>query len=226
MFEQLNKIRQAYDLTVEYFNNRIDPMVNVPAEFKSSAKFKAFQEDSDDCNSGADDIREFLKPEAGMNFLDMGCCANLVNYQLYNWPSKYYGIDISGSLINEMNLFVQRQGLNIGGLYVGEVSNLPFEDVFFDIATMIGVMEYWELDYIKSALEELNRVLKTEARLVVDLPNLDSQHCQTMFELEEYLNRPNVEKPRKDFENILLQYFNADDVNDKHVMIKYFVKAK
>ncbi len=77
MDERLHRIRNAYDLTVEQY----------------------------DCNSGAPENKEFLEPEAGMCFLDVGSGASLANYRLDLWPSKYFGIDISRALIQAMHKF-------------------------------------------------------------------------------------------------------------------------
>jgi ubiquinone/menaquinone biosynthesis C-methylase UbiE len=69
-----------------------------------------------------------------------------------------------------MKNFAERKQVSIGGLYVAEVSELPFDDNFFDIAAVIGVLEYCSLEYIEKSLVELNRVLKPGSRLVLDVP--------------------------------------------------------
>lgn len=68
-----------------------------------------------------------------MKFLDVGSCANLITKELYKWPSEYYGIDISPKLIEATKNFVKKNSIKIGGLYEEEVSNMHFEDNFFDI---------------------------------------------------------------------------------------------
>jgi len=168
MDEQLDRVRRAYDLTVKQFRNGTDPLANIPDELKNSPFFRSMVVERDFLNSAAADVREFLAPEPGMKFLDAGCSANLVNYRLDKWPSTFYGVDISPALINAMKGFVNREKITIGGLEVAEISRLPFDDNFFDIATVIGVLEYCTLEYIGTALAELNRVLKDGSLAVLD----------------------------------------------------------
>jgi SAM-dependent methyltransferase len=223
---QLKRIRLAYDLTVEQYRHDIDPLASVPEAFKNSSEFKTFVAESKErCNSNASENKAYLDPQSGMRFLNAGCCANLANYRFDQWPSLYYGVDISRALIEAMQEFVKRHQLFIGGLYVAELADLPFDDDFFDIADVIGVLEYCTLEYIEQALLELNRVLKAEAKMVVDIPNLVHPHAETMFQLEQYLNRPNIPTERAAFEERLKPLFSIDQIDDTHVMLKYFVRA-
>ena len=91
---------------------------------------------------------------------------------------------------------------------------------------MIGVLEYYSLEYTKKTLKEINRVMKPSAKLVVDIPNLTHPHVNIMFQLEAYLKRSNIPKSREDFERILKPLFLIDKVDDSKVMSKYFVRKK
>ena len=225
MEEHLERIRRVYDLTVELHNKGINPLYNVPEEIKNSNGYKHLISTKNLLNSGAADIREYLNPARGMYFLDAGCSANLANYRLDRWPSTYYGIDISPRLIQAMKDYVNRNNLSIGGLWVADVSKMPFEDGFFNIATMIGVLEYCTLEYIQQTLYEVNRVLKSGAKAVLDIPNKEHPHIGDMVELEKYLERPNILHPRDKFEELLKKLFIIDGIDDSQVMIKYFVRA-
>ncbi len=226
--EQVETIRKAYDLTVDQYNQGEDPLDDVPEDFKNNPDFKAFMKAAGPSLTGsnAPENREYLKPKKGMAFLDAGCGANLAAYEFYKWPSTFYGVDISSALINAMNTFVAKNRIRIGGLYVAEIIDMPFEDNTFDIALLIGVLEYYPLEYTKIALQEMHRVLKPSAKLVVDIANLDHSHVDIMFKLEEYLKRPNVPKSREDFEKILRPLFLIDKVDDSKVMLKYFVRNR
>ncbi|MDH5683671.1 MAG: class I SAM-dependent methyltransferase, partial [candidate division WOR-3 bacterium] len=164
--KQLDIIRRAYDKTVDYHKKGINPLTVVPE------KFKRFQTTYHSCNSGQPAIKKYLKPKPGMRFLDVGSSANLANYRLDHWSATYYGIDISPELIKAMKNFVLRENIRIGGLYVADIAKMPFKNNFFDIAAAIGVLEYYDIAYIKKALKELNRVLKPEAKMVLDMPSL------------------------------------------------------
>ena len=139
------------------------------------------------------------------------------------WRTR--GVDISPALIEAMQGFAASHQIAIGGLHVAEVADLPFDADSFDIAGVIGVLEYWTLDYTARSLIELHRVLKPGARMVVDVANLAHPLVETMFQLEDYLGRPNVPKPRAAFERLLTPLFAVDRVDDSHVMLKYFVRA-
>jgi SAM-dependent methyltransferase len=223
MEQQLEQVRQAYDLTVEQHSSGTDWLAQVPEAFKNSSELQALMQEP--CNSGVPENRQYLDPQPGMHFLDVGCCANLANHRLGQWPSTYYGVDISPALVEAMQGFAVSHQILIGGLHVAEIGDLPFEADFFDIADVIGVLEYCTLDYTERALIELNRVLKSSARMVVDIPNLAHPLAETMFQLEDFLGRPNVPKPQAAFEQLLTPLFAIDHTDESHVMLKYFVRA-
>ncbi len=226
--KQLDRIRRAYDLTVRQYREGSDPLAGLPEEFRNSSAFKALLQETGPAVTGsnAPEIREFLSPQSGMKFLDAGCCADLANYRLDKWPSLYYGIDISPELIGAMKRFAASERIAVGGLEIAEIAALPFADDFFDIALAAGVFEYVDLAYIETALEEMNRVLKADAKVVVDIPNKAHPHAGAMFKLEEYLSRPIVPHSRSEFEKILARYFNIERTDERSVMLKYFAKTK
>lgn len=225
MDKQLNRIRKAYDLSVEQYEKEIDPLDEVPEVIKNSPGYRYILENQNKLNSAAPDIKEYLNPRPGMRFLDGGCSANIANYRLDRWPSTYYGVDISRRLIGAMKNFVERNNIKVGGLYVADLSKLTFDDSFFDIASVIGVFEYCTLNYIGKALQELHRALKPGAKMVVDIPNQKHPHVNDMIQLEEYLKRPNILHSSLSFEQILTQYFSIDKVDDSQIMLKYFVRT-
>jgi ubiquinone/menaquinone biosynthesis C-methylase UbiE len=135
-------------------------------------------------------------------------------------------VDISPALVDAMKSFVEKNGISTGGLHVADVASLPFDDRLFDIATLIGVLEYCALQHTEHILYELWRVLKLDAKMVLDVPNLEHPYVNTMLRLEEFLGRPNIPKEKKSIENFLKHRFTIDRVDDSRVMIKYFVRAK
>ena len=224
--KHLDRIRQAYDLTVEQYVKGVNTYADIPDEIRNSAFYKSLAEDKNLLNTGAPDVKDYLSPESGMRFLDAGCSANLVNYRLDLWPSRYFGVDISPALISSMKNFVSRQHILIGELHVADLSKLPFDDNFFDISAVIGVLEYCPLEYIKTALFELNRVLKSKSRAVIDIPNQSHPYARDMARLEQHLNRPIFLHSRANFEELLEPSFTIEQVSYSRVMLKYFLKAK
>ena len=225
MKEQLDKIRKAYDLTVGQFQEGVDVYAAVPEEIRNLPGYTEITKNQN-TDSDASDIREYLAPKQGMRYLDGGCCANLANYRLDKWLSVYYGVDISPALVDAMKSFAEKNSIPIGGLHVADVASLPFDNKLFDIVTLIGVLEYCTLQHTEHILHELWRVLKPDAKMVLDVPNLEHPYVNTMLRLEEFLGRPNIPKEKKSIENFLKHRFTIDRVDDSRVMIKYFVRAK
>ena len=66
MDRQLERIKKAYDLTVEQYHRGISPLDSIPEEIEKSLFYKSLAEDKDVLNSGSLDVREYLHPESGM----------------------------------------------------------------------------------------------------------------------------------------------------------------
>jgi SAM-dependent methyltransferase len=224
MEQRLARVRTAYDRTVEEYRKGVDPLRDVPDDIRRSPFFQSLASGPSASNSAARDLKAYLRPRAGMKFLDAGCCANLANYRLDRWPSTYYGVDISPALVEAMKGFAAARGLSPGGLQVAEVARLPFEDSLFDIAAAVGVFEYCSLRYVRRALGELHRVTRPGARLVVDIPNRGHAHARDMAKLERFLGRPIYLHFRPDFEKAMAPYFAVEGVNDTQVMTKFFAR--
>ena len=227
MKDQIKRIRDAYNLTLWQYNNDIDPFQDLPKEFTDSPEFKEFiAENQGECCSGSPEIKNYLNPQIGMKYLDLGCAASLVSYQLYKWDSEYYGIDISDQLIRAMDKFVEDNQISIGGLFVGEINKLPFRKSFFDIAACVGVLEYFSLEYNEQVLSELHRVARPGGRVVLDIPNEDHKHYHVMLRLEELLDRPIIPYHISDFEEILLNHFIIMKTDARFVMKRYYLENK
>lgn len=227
----LKTIANGYDLTVEQHKQGIDPYASLPEKLKSMVEEIHESESPLCCSSNYSGYKVFLQPKTGDRFLDLGCCANLFNYGLESWPSKYYGVDISEKLISAMKGYTKRKGISIGGLFVSDASQLPFKNAFFDIAACIGVLEYYDDSYIKLVLNELYRVLKPGSRAVLDIPNEEHSQFQSMMEIEEHLGRPSIAYigatfNRTIFENNLKKFFSIERVDDQAIMLKYYLFAR
>ena len=223
--EQVQIIKKAYNLTVEDYNKGKSELEYLPTIFRNSEKFRGFIKAANVCNSGDPRIKDYLNPTERMNYLDVGSCANIIGYKLHEWQASYYGIDISQKLIALTNLFVTTNRITIGGLCVAEISNIPFTNNYFDIASVIGVLEYYEIDYCIFALKELNRVLKQNGKLVIDMPNEKHPVVFTMVEYENYLGRPRNNIPsNKEFIEALKKFFVIEDIDDTQLMVKYFLR--
>lgn len=224
---QIKIIEKAYDKTVDNYRKGVKDIDLLPDDFKNSSEFIKFQKVKHSCNSNEPDIKNFLNPKKGMNFLDVGSCANLFNHSLYKWPSVYYGIDISEKLVMAMKNYALKNNIKIGGLITAEAAKMPFKNNFFDIAACIGVLEYFDIKYIAKSLKEFSRVLKPNGKIVIDFPNSENQDTKTMIKLEEYLGRTRYKLPMiKIFEQELERYFLIHSKKDRLIMVKYFLITK
>lgn len=226
--DQINVLRKAYDQTVDNFEAGIEDEDLLPEEFKTSQRYQRLKDalTVDACGSDSLEIFRHLCPKKGMLFLDVGSCANLITKKLHEWPSTYFGIDISPKLIQTIQSFVKHNKITIGGLYVADAAELPFNDNFFDICAIVGVLEYFDIHYIKSALKEVHRVLKPQSKLFIDMPNPSHPDCATMIELEGYLGRTRTNVPTPgEFEVELDKFFSIEKIK-RSIMNGYFAKAK
>ncbi|MCP4724324.1 MAG: class I SAM-dependent methyltransferase [bacterium] len=220
--EQLGIIQEAYDGTVEDYLNGIRDEDILPEKFMNSPEYKKFIKAEHLCNSGEIEIKAFLDPQIGMKFLDVGSCANLIGYGLYKWDSIYYGVDFSSELLKVTKKFTRKNNIEIGGLYAADASDLPFENEFFDTAAILGVLEYYDIEYIEKVLIELHRVIKSEGKIVIDFPNPNHPDVNTMIELENYLGRPRFNLPCiEEFEKALDLYFQTVEIDRNNLMIRY-----
>ena len=227
MDKQLERIRRAYDLTVWQYELGFDPLSDAPPDLKNDPEFHKFLDEAgESCHSGAPDVREYLEPGPGMRFLDVGCAASLNTHRFFEWQSEYYGIDISPLLIEAMRKFASARSLDVGGLHVADAANLPFADDYFDIAAMVGVLEYCNFEYVQAALDELSRVLRAGARAVIDIPNMAHRHVDMMFSLEASLSRPQFAHDRSAFEEVLARHFDLDRIDASRVMLKYYCRSR
>jgi SAM-dependent methyltransferase len=217
----IDMVRESYESSVKnHFKNEKD---QIPPELASSPGYKGIQEDLRSLTIGSESVREFLRPEKGMKFLDAGCNGDLAGYNLDTWPCLYYGVDISATFVNAMKMYAKSKNLVIGGLHVSEIVDLPFEDEFFNIVACTGVFEYFKIEYIREAIRELHRCLKKGGKLVVNAPNPDHPYINDMLALEEYLKRPNFVYPRNEMKEAIEKYFIIDLADDSKVLISYFL---
>lgn len=169
-------------------------------------------------------------PNSNMKFVDLGCCLNLMFRGYDKWPSEYYGVDISSETIKLLNEYVEKNKIPIGSLYCGSIHEIPFGDNCFDIAACIGVLEYFEKEYIEKALKELHRIIKPNGKLVLDIPNIESITGKMMMKIEEHMGRPDrFNMLPKEFESIVKKYFEiekTDGDNDDAMGIGYYLKCK
>lgn len=185
---QLEIVAKSYDKGIDLGRKGIDLYKNLPEEIMNDPdyiKYKAELECGPD-GSGAKEIREYLLPNLNMKFVDLGCCLNLIFRGYDKWPSEYYGVDISSETIKLLNEYVDKNKISIGSLYCSGIHETSFDENYFDIAACIGVLEYFEKDYVEKALKEAHRIIKPNGKLVLDISNIKSTTGKMMMKIEEY----------------------------------------
>ena len=223
----IDNIRKAYDQSVADYNCGIDEESYLPKSFMETEKYFEFKKIANTCNSGDPKIKDFLKPTKGQRFLDVGSSLNAISYGLFEWNSIYYGVDISSKLVDITNNFALKHKIKLGSIRQAQADNLPFENSLFDIVAIIGVLEYYNIEYVKLVLQEVFRVSKKNAKLVVDYPNMKHPLIDIMFEYERYLGRDRpILASNRVFEKTLENFFEILEFDDTNLMITYFAVLK
>ena len=229
MEAQLAAVAASYDAAIEAGRREgPDPYHNLPREITGDPDYEAYRlAELEQTPSERPEIKAYLGPEPGMRFVDLGCCMNLMFRGYASWPSAYYGVDISARTIEALQGFVAQQGLTVGALWCGRMDRTPFTDGFFDIAACIGVLEYFEAEYVAAALAEMRRILRPQGRLVLDVPNLGDPACRMMMRIEAYLGRPDrFDLPREAFERMLAEGFAIEQADDLGATVQYFLRRR
>jgi len=240
MENKLEVVAKSYDRHfIEYgkddvpaYDNLPDYITTDPDYLSYHAELESGGNSSGNEGSGCKKIKDYLLPNQGMNFIDLGCCLNLMLRGYDKWPSMYHGVDISEKTIELLNHFITEQNLSVGGVYRGSIHETPFDDNQFDIGCCIGVLEYFEKDFVEKAIREAHRIIKPGGRLVLDIPNINSATGRIMMLIEEYIGRTcDFNLSQHEFEAILQNYFEIDEtsqaVNDAENMgFEYYLICK
>lgn len=232
MDKQLDLVAKSYNKTIELGKKVINLYENLPEYITNDPDYLIYKKELENDNIGSENIKikEFLEPTSNMNFIDLGCCLNFMFKGYDKWPSKYHGVDISSKNIELLNEFILKKGLLIDKLYCGSIHETPFADNYFDIGACIGVLEYFEKDYVEKSLKEMHRILKPNGKLVLDISNIESKSGKIMMKIEEYMRRPDkFNMNYQEFEKILKKYFEIVKTNssDSNSMgFSYYLRCK
>ncbi len=99
-----------------------------------------------------------LRP--GIRILDFGCGPGTISVGLAKAvaPGELHGVDMEQSQIDLAKSVAQTNGIDNAKFHVGDVTGLPFEDDFFDVAHCHNVLMH--IPDTQSVLAEVKRVLK------------------------------------------------------------------
>lgn len=228
MERQLKLVEESYDKTIKLGKKGVNLYDKLPEYILNDPDYHTYQKCITKGNESTE-IIDYLSPKRGMNFIDLGCCLNLMFRGYDKWPSTYHGIDISRKTILLLQDFIIKNQLSIGSLHCRSIHKTPFEDNSFDIGACIGVLEYFEKDFVSMAIAEIHRIIKPYGKLVLDIPKIGSPECRIMMLIEEYMGRPDTFNLSPfEFEEILQNYFVIDKTEKFKTdpMIRYFLSCK
>ena len=230
MKEHLDLIAKSYDEGIDLGKKGIDSYENLPPHITNHPYYPLFEQtrmNETPSDSARKEIVEYLAPKAGMKFIDLGCCLNLMFAGYKNWASTYYGVDISSKTIELLRGYVGKNQLTIGDLYCCSMHETPFDASFFDIGECIGSLEYFEKDFVCRAVAEFSRIMKSNGRFVLDIPNIGSPEFEITKLIEEYLGRKDrFNLSVEEFETILDTHFIIDKKETVGSTIQYFLIKK
>jgi len=230
MENQLELVSKSYDKAIDFGRRGIDLYEDLPEHITNHPDYPMFQRlkmEGSLSDSGRKEIKDYLSPDTNMKFIDLGCCLNLMFNGYDKWLSTYHGVDISSKTIQLLNEFVTKKKLPIGSLYCGSIHETPFEDNYFDIGACVGILEYFEKDFVEEAIIEAYRIIKPYGKFVLDIPNFDSPLFRITMLIEEYLGRPDkFNMSSQEFDAMLQDYFEIEKKEKVAGMIQYFLICK
>lgn len=230
MENQLELISRSYDKAIDFGRRGIDLYKDLPEHITNHPDYPMFQRlrmEGQLSDSGRKEIKDYLSPDTNMKFIDLGCCLNLMFNGYDKWLSTYHGVDISSKTIQLLNEVVTKKKLPIGALYCGSIHETPFEDNYYDIGACIGILEYFEKDFVEKAIIEAHRIIKPYGKFVLDIPNFDSPLFRITKLIEEHLGRPDkFNMSSQEFDVMLLDYFEIEKKEKVAGMIQYFLICK
>ena len=239
---QLEQIAKSYDRHfIEYEKEDSLSYDNLPDYITSDPDYPYWKNEMENQPSLGSErkrhIKDFLMPEKGMKLIQLGCGLNLITHKYgsdYNkWQSTYYGVDISRETIQLLYEHIAENRVpidSIGSLYCGSVHETPFKNNYFDIGDCIGVLEYYERDFVKKIIVEAHRIMKPNGKFVFDIPNIKSPSGRIMMLIEECMGRPDkFDMLPEEFEDMIKDYFEivaTSGADDESMGFGYYLKCK
>ena len=120
-----------------------------------------------------------------------------------------WGTDISEKAIEIANAWVSKRGLK-AHLEVGDITQLPFENSYFDVAISFGVLDHIPFSEAKRIMEEIGRVVAKGGYTYITLRSTEDAECgrgekvaNNTFVLQEGYEK-----------GIIQHFFDLEEIND------------
>ncbi len=138
--------------------------------------------------------------------LDIGCGAGRNLLLAGKLGAEVYGMDSSEDAINESQRFLRNEGLK-PTLKLGEVTNIPYPENYFDLSILWGIFHYLsEEDQIK-AKKEIEKVSKNNSWVIFTLRSINDSRYGKGREIRKDVFVQ--DKPGR--EQITIQYWNEEN---------------
>lgn len=137
--------------------------------------------------------------------LDLGCGNGRHAIYFARQGMKAHGIDISEQAIDWASGWAKNEGLDVD-FRVGDITNLPYADGFFDVVVTHGVLDHVPLETATKAVHEVRRVIKPNGLFYCDLRSIEDHEFGVGVEVarNEFILSEGYEKG-------LVQHFFAED---------------
>jgi methionine biosynthesis protein MetW len=102
----------------------------------------------------------------GKRVLDLGCLGGRISRLIKDQNNEVYGVELNGKAAE----LAESRGIRVKVFDLNE--GIPYEDRFFDVVNAGDLLG--QVYDTRSLFEEIHRVLKTDGRLILTAPNLNS----------------------------------------------------
>lgn len=150
--------------------------------------------------------------------LDLGCGARRHVFFMGNENIIPYGIDFSDEGIECTREMLKEHGFGqyADNMSVGTLTQLPYEDSFFDGIICYGVLYYLPYEDIVKAVQEIKRVLKPGGKLLLVVRTLEDYRYNKSMETKEVhtivINEGSEEKCAHSENGMLMHFFDEAEL--------------
>lgn len=133
-------------------------------------------------------IKTWQKKRNVKRILDAGCGNGRHVIFFSEQGFDVYGIDISKDAIRIADEWLNSKCLN-AELRVGSLTDLPYENGFFDVIISYGVLDHMSLSDLNKSIREIKRVLKADGYFHLTLRSTEDSEFGRGKELEHNIFR-------------------------------------
>lgn len=147
---------------------------------------------------------EIAKPQKNQSCLDIGCGVSFLIYPWRDWQAFFWGQEISVVARDVLNTRAPQLNSKLfKGVELGAAHQLNYPSAQFDLAIATGWSCYFPLDYWKTVMNEVKRILKPGGQFVFDILDPEKPLAEDWAILETYLGAEVFLEPLSEWEKII-----------------------